>query len=481
MQPIVPADPIEAVAEPHASGAAARTTSSSAAKLTPSWLVLTLLMLSYAVNFADRTIINVLGEAIKRDLQLSDTQLGLLGGLSFALLYAVMSVPIARLSDRYSRVRILSTAIAFWSAATMLCAAATSYVHLLVMRVFVGIGESGCSPSAQSLITDYFPRAKRAFAISIYYIGVPLGSFGGAMFAGALAEDYGWRVAFLVVGAPGILLALVLLLLMREPPRGRFDAIEADSEAPPFSAVLRTLWSTPGLRNVAAGTTLAAFTAYSIGAFLHPLFVRDFKMDYSEAAFTYGVVNAGAAAVGTFIGGWLTDVLTRRDYRWIAWLPALGLAIGIPLHVGGVLQSSLTVLVVCMFVSSFAGAFYHGPTFASIHNRIAPRMRATATAILMLLSASIGLGMGPLLTGFASDSFAAAAFTGLDYAGECVRRGMLAAATSEVRAACGAASAEGVRYAIALVSLVNIVAVWNYMIAARRLSREEDGVELHGG
>lgn len=247
------------------------TTDAPRKALTSNWLVLFLLMLCYTANFADRTIINTLGEAIKQDLFLSDTQLGLLGGLSFALLYCFMSIVIARFADRHNRVHILAGAVAFWSLATMLCAAATNYVSLLLMRIGVGVGEAGCSPPAQSLISDYFPPERRSTAISIYYIGVPLGVFGGAMSAGLIAETYGWRTAFLVVGAPGLLLSLAVWLLLREPPRGRFDAGPVEAEAPALRTVLHAMWATPGLRHIAAGTMLAAFASYSIGQFLRPM------------------------------------------------------------------------------------------------------------------------------------------------------------------------------------------------------------------
>lgn len=446
-------------------------------KLTSNTLVLILMMLCYAVNFADRTIINVLGEAIKRDLRLSDTQLGLLGGLSFALLYSVMSIPVARFSERHSRVGILSMAIAFWSAMTMLCAAAGTYLHLLAARVLVGVGESGCSPPAQSLITDYFPPARRAFAISVYFVGVPLGALSSALFAGMIAEQHGWRLAFLVVGAPGVLLSLALLLFMREPPRGRFDPPPANDETPPIGAVIRALWATPGLRNVAAGTTIGAFTLYSIGQFLHPLFVRDFGLGYGEAALAFGIISAISSAIGTPIGGALADRLAKHDHRWLGWLPGVGLLIAVPLHVAGVLQESWPALVICLFVAGLTANFYHGPTYAAIHNRIAPRMRATTTAILMFLSSAIGLGFGPLLTGIMSDRYAHRAFAG-DYAANCLNHDALAKAGAATEAACAAASGQGVRYAIATIALVNLLAAYQYFVAGRRLRGDDPVTNL---
>lgn len=455
-------------ADAPAAGTAGDSTEGSG-RLTPNWLVLFLLMLCYTANFADRTIVNTLGEAIKRDLALSDMQLGLLGGLSFALLYSVMSIVVARFSDRHNRVGILAGAVAFWSLATMLCSMATSYVSLLLMRIGVGVGESGCSPPAQSLITDYFPPERRSTAISIYYIGVPLGMFGGAMTAGFLAESYGWRTAFLIVGAPGLLLGLAVWLILREPPRGRFDTVPVERDAPPLRAVIRAMWETPGLRHVAAGTTLSAWASYSIGQFLHPLFVRQFDLGYGQAALIYGLLGAVSAGIGTPMGGYLADLLSRRDPRWICWLPGLGLILSAPFYLAGIFQTRWEILAAFLFIPGIIHNFYHGPTFASVHNRISPRMRATSTAILMFLSAAIGLGTGPLITGFVSDLFAQSYFTGAGgYTASCIGKAA-AGADAATKLACREASGSGVQMAIFLASLVYIWAGAHYFIAARRM------------
>lgn len=439
----------------------------SAGSLTRTPTVLWILMLCYAVNFADRTIINTLGEAIKADLHLSDLQLGLLGGLSFALLYCVMSIVVARFADRFNRVNILAGAVAIWSGLTMLCATAGNYATLLLMRIGVGVGEAGCSPPAQSLIADYFPPHRRATAISIYYIGVPLGVLGGALSAGLLAENYGWRTAFIVVGAPGLLLALVVWLVLKEPPRGRFDAGPATTDTPPLSAVISALWSEPRLRHVAAGTTLSAFAAYSMSQFLHPLFVREFDLGYGEAALIYGLIGAVSAGVGSPLGGWLADKLSARDGRWMYWVPGIGLIVSAPFYFAGVFQDSWIVLAVLFFIPGITHNFYHGPTFAVVHNALPSRMRATSTAILMFLSAAIGLGLGPLSTGFVSDLFAQSYFAGAgDYAIACI--GPAARAAEEaVKLACREASGAGVRMALFLASAVYIWAGAHYFLAAR--------------
>lgn len=443
----------------------------SARALTPTPTVLWILMLCYAVNLADRTIINTLGEAIKADLHLSDLQLGLLGGLSFAILYCGMSIVVARFADRFNRVNILAAAVALWSGLTMLCATAGSFTSLLLMRIGVGVGEAGCSPPAQSLIADYFPPHRRATAISIYYIGVPLGALGGALSAGLLAESYGWRTAFVVVGAPGLLLALVVWLVLKEPPRGRFDVALETAEIPSLKAVIKALWSERRLRHVAAGTTLAAFATYSMSQFLHPLFVREFDLGYGKAALIYGVIGAVSGGIGSPLGGWLADKLATRDGRWMYWVPGVGLIISAPFYFAGVFHENWVVLAVLFVIPGITHNLYHGPTFAVVHNALPSRMRATSTAILMFLSAGIGLGLGPLTTGLVSDLYAQSFFTGGgNYAASCV--GVAArVADDAMKLACREASGSGVRMALFLASTVYIWAGVHYFLAARASTR----------
>ena len=430
--------------------------------LSDSRVVIGILTLCYAVMCADRTIVSTLGEAIKRDLSLTDTQLGILGGPSFAILYALSTIPIARLSDRHSRAKILSIAVAFWSVATALCASATSFIMLSVLRAAVGVGESGCSPAAQSLISDYVPRERRAFAISMFYVGIPIGFLGGATLAGSVAVHYGWRIAFAVVGAPGTLLALAVLAFVKEPPRGRFDDEGSVGPPPSLADVLRAMWVAPGVKFIVAGLIGSSFVLYSMAQFLHPLFVRAFGLPYAKAALAFGIIVAASSVIGAPLGGALVERLGRRDPRWAAWLPSIGFTVTAPLYVMGVLQSSWPVLCSCLFIGGVTSNLHHGPTFACVYDRIGPQMRATATAVMMLMSTIIGMGLGPLLAGVASDWFAAHAFAG-DYA-TCTA--VLAAST---KVACARASSTGLRFALASIACLYLFAALMYGVAARRM------------
>jgi MFS family permease len=386
---------------------------------------LAVLVLVYTSNFIDRTILSVLAQPIKEELALADWQLGVLGGLSFALFYSVLGLPIARLAERVDRTWIISVSLALWSAMTVLCGSAGSYLQLLACRVGVGVGEAGGTPPAHGLLSDYYPPRQRATALSVYGLGVPLGSMFGAVLGGAAAEAFGWRGAFVVVGAPGLLLAVVAKLVLKEAPRGWWEAAPP-APAPPLSAVVTALWRKRCARELAAGITLASFTGYALVAFSASHFVRAFGLSLAEAGLAAGATSGLAAAVGTLLGGVLTDALGRRDRRWYAGLPALGLLLAAPLYAAAFLQSDWRLAVLLLLPAGACQYLYLGPTYATVHNMVEPRMRATATALLLLVVNLVGLGLGPTLVGLASDTFAAGQ-SGAAASAEGLRRALVAA------------------------------------------------------
>lgn len=459
-----------------------QSTESRTAALTGNRTVLTLLVLTFACNFADRTIINTVGEAIKHDLRLSDTQLGLLGGLSFAFLYSIVGIPIARLADRVSRKRILVAAISFWSLMTMLCSTASGYFSLLLMRIGVGVGEAGCSPASQAIIADYFPAEKRASAISILYLGIPLGVVCSAFGTGYIVEHYGWREAFLIVGAPGLLLAAFVGFILKEPPRGRFDPpADGRAPAPTTREVISHMIREPGLMFVAFGIMFAGMSAYAFGQFLHPLLVRFSGMGYAEAAAIFGLISVLTMGIGSPLGGYVAERFGKNDARLICWLPALGMALSVPLKVAGFLNGSDVAMLVLIAIGGALFNMYHGPAFAAIHNRTPASMRATATSIAIFLSAFVGLGMGPLITGLFSDAFANALYSGPGtYASSCGFEAL--EADPGLGAACKAASGQGLRYALvgaqlfsALGALCLALAGWQMGRSVRKEKAESAG------
>lgn len=435
-----------------------------------SW-VLGLLVVVYISNFIDRTILSVLQQPIKEELRLADWQLGLLGGLSFALFYSIMGVPIARLAERRNRVSIITGALVAWSAMTALCGFAASYVQLLLCRVGVGIGEAGATPPAQSLISDYFPPERRATALSVYGLGVPIGTLLGSVIGGFVAQHWGWRAAFLAVGLPGLLLAVLVRFTVREPPRGHSEGGLAAGEAPSTMTVVKVLWAKRAFRHLAAGMTVTSFAGYAMSAFAATYLIRRFGLNVAEAGLAAGLVNGLSAAVGTLLGGLMTDWAGRKDRRWYVWIPAIGLILSVPLYVAAYLQTDLFWVIVLLIVPGILHFFYLGPTYAVMHNMVAPRMRATATALLLLVLNLIGLGLGPTLLGVASDVFAHQSFFG-DYGLTCPGGLPAPGAAAAEALACRGASATGLQWAMVGCSLIYAWAAAHYALAGRRLRND---------
>ena len=393
-------------------------------------LVLGLLVSAYTFNFIDRTIIATIGQSIKTDLKITDTQLGLLGGLYFALLYTLLGIPLARFAERFSRVNIIAGAIVIWSGFTALCGTAASFGGLAAYRFGVGVGEAGLSPSAHSLISDYFEPRKRASALAVYSFGIPLGTMIGAVLGGWLAFTFGWRIAFMAVGVPGVLMALAIKLLIREPPRGHSEpeAVEADGAAGPAAAavieppkpsatlatelhetgtVIATLFGKWPVLNMVLGVTLVSFAGYGAGQFIPPYFIRTFGLNVKEVGLIVGLVGGFSSGIGTLMGGFLTDRLAKRSPAWYALTPAIGLTIATPLYFAVYLVSTWQVAVAILLIPGAFAYTYLGPTFGVVQNMVPTRRRATATALLFFFLNLIALGGGPPFIGWVIDHFAA--------------------------------------------------------------------------
>jgi MFS family permease len=391
--------------------------------------VLGLLLATYTFNFIDRTIIATIGQAIKVDLKLTDTQLGLLGGLYFALLYTLLGIPIARMAERWNRVTIISVSLVIWSGFTALCGAAGSFAQLALYRFGVGVGEAGCSPPSHSLISDYYEPKKRASALSIYSFGIPLGTMFGAIVGGWLAQEFSWRVAFVIVGLPGIILAVIVKMVVKEPPRGHSEAHERPLEAedapleerrvepakPPFSlanefkeigAVLGTLFGKWPVLHMMLGVTIASFGSYGSGAFVPSYFVREFHLGYAQVGLITGVIAGFSAGIGTLVGGFLGDWAGKRSAKWYALVPAIGLLIATPIYIVAYLQTSWQTTAAILLVPGIFHYVYLAPTFAVVQNSVEPRRRATATALLFFFLNLIALGGGPVFTGWLIDHLA---------------------------------------------------------------------------
>lgn len=357
----------------------------------------------YAFNFIDRQILVILQEPIKADLDLSDTQLGLLTGLAFAILYAVLGLPIARYADKNNRKNVVSISLVIWSAMTALSGMAQSFTQLLLARVGVGIGEAGGSPPAHSIISDYFEPEKRATALSIYSTGVYIGIGLGFLIGGVIAQYYGWRMALYALGIPGILYAVLVYFTVKEPIKGRMDRAASDEKELSFSEVVSILFRKKTFVFLSIGTGFQAFGNYGVGNWLAPFLERSHGMELASIGITLGLIAAFGGGIGTFMGGYLTDKMAKKDIRWYFWLPALAILINIPIAVFVFFgENTQAVLGVTIF-SYFLSALYLGPAIAVTHNLVPAKMRVFASAVLFFVLNAIGLGLGPLVIGMLSD------------------------------------------------------------------------------
>ncbi|HEY2708214.1 MAG TPA: MFS transporter [Caulobacteraceae bacterium] len=395
--------------------------------------VLAILTLVYTLNFVDRTIVGIIGQPLKESLGITDNQLGLLTGFAFAALYTLLGVPIARLAERVSRVNIMAVCIGVWSAFTALCGIAPNFPVLLAMRVGVGIGEAGCSPPAHSLVSDYFEPKRRATALSIYAFGIPLGGMLGAIFGGLIAQYLNWRAAFLIVGLPGVLVAVALKLLVKEPPRGHSETpaiplLPEDvtpDEAPPgrsfwgeiafefseLAFVGKRIFGSWSFLNMALGITLASFAGYGAGQFASPYFIRTFGLGLAVVGVTFGLIGGFSSGVGTLVGGFVTDWANKRSATWYALTPGIGLAICVPLYMFAYTRLDWHISAWILLLPGIFQYTYLGPTFGVIQNAVDTRRRATATALLFFFLNLIALGGGPPFAGWLIDQFAQFNFT----------------------------------------------------------------------
>ncbi|NIJ38356.1 MFS family permease [Sphingopyxis panaciterrae] len=384
-------------------GIASPATGVSAQTRTMLWI----LLIVYIFNFLDRQIVNILAEPIKGDLGLSDTELGLLAGPAFAVFYALLGIPIARYADKEgtNRVRLISLSLAIWSAMTAVCGLAQNFVQLLFARIGVGVGEAGCTPAAHSLIADSVAPEKRSSAIAFYGLGVPVGSLLGLIIGGIVNDLYGWRVALMLVGAPGLLLALVVLFVMREPRHSR-PAETAVTAAAPLSTgeAMREIFASRAFVYILIAASITAFLGYGKGLWTISFFIRSHGLSTTEAGLSMAVVLGLAGVLGTWLGGKLADTYGARDKRHILTFPAYGMAIAAPILFLGYLMEDWRVAVALLVVPTILNAAYYGPAYGCVQGLVQPRARAVAASIMLFGQNLIGLGLGPFLFGVMSDA-----------------------------------------------------------------------------
>ncbi len=362
-----------------------------------------LLCVVYAVSLIDRQILAMLLEPIKAEMGLRDWQLGFLSGMAFALFYSTAGIPIAHFADRSSRRNVIAVGLVVWSAATALCGSALVFWQLALARVLVGTGEAAGGPPSHSLISDLFPPHWRARALAIYTMGATFGIGAGFMLGGWLSETIGWRWTFVVVGLPGILLAVVVRTTLPEPQRGAIEARSDDAPQQPLREILRHLFSLRAYRQIGAASGL--YSVASLGfMFWVPAFMeRVHEMGRTEIGLWLGPIAALAGATGNLAGGWLADRGMQRDERWLAWVPAIGGLTTMPFLVLFLLLPEPRLALLCYIPASVLSSVWTAPTYSAVQGLASLRMRATASAVLLFLINLIGLGIGPQLVGMLSD------------------------------------------------------------------------------
>ena len=367
-------------------------------------VVLAMLVLVYTFNFIDRQIVGILAVPIKADLGLSDTQLGLMGGLAFALFYTLLGIPIAMLADRSNRTTIMTVALVLWSAMTAVCGLAQNFWQLFLARLGVGVGEAGGVAPAYSLVADYFPPEQRARALGVYSFGVPIGSALGILFGGVIASLVDWRAAFIVVGLAGVVLAPVFKLVVREPVRGRLDATGAAGPPAGFGEVMRVLLSKPSFWGLSFGASASSMLGYGLFFWLPSFFVRSYGLTLLEASLYYGAILLLGGIAGLWMGGSLADRFGTARRRAYAIIPATAFLTTIPFFVAAVTSSSPAVAFALFLVPTALGLVWLGPVLSAIQHLVAPGMRATASAIFLFVNNLIGLGLGTVALGALSDA-----------------------------------------------------------------------------
>jgi predicted MFS family arabinose efflux permease len=369
--------------------------------------VMFILVVVYTFNFIDRQIIGILAVPIKADLALTDTQLGLMGGLAFALFYTTLGIPIAMLADRSNRVWIITIALTLWSAMTAVCGTVQNFWQLFAARLGVGVGEAGGVTPAYSLIADYFPPQQRARALSIYSFGIPIGGALGIVFGGIIATKIDWRYAFFAVGIAGVIIAPIFKLTVREPERGQYDTNYLKSPAPALATIVRKLLKKPSFWLMAFGASCSSMMGYGMFFWLPSFFVRSYSITLLDASLFYGAILLVGGLAGIWVGGSLADRFGASKRGAYVVIPALAFVATVPFYVVAILSPNLTMTFFAMLVPTALGLVWLGPVLSAIQHVVPPNMRATASAFFLFINNLIGIGVGTAAIGMLSDHFQA--------------------------------------------------------------------------
>jgi len=376
-------------------------------KVTNRAYVLFILVVVYTFNFIDRQIVGILAVPIKADLGLTDSELGLMGGLAFALFYTGLGIPVAMLADRFSRTWIMTIALVIWSGMTAASGLATNFWQLFAARLGVGVGEAGGVAPAYSLISDFFPPNQRSRAMSVYSFGIPIGSAIGIVFGGIIASMINWRWAFFIVGIAGVVIAPIFRMTIKEPPRGGFDRQREAVKAPGLKLIVSTLMTKPSFWLLSLGASFSSMMGYGVFFWLPSFFVRSYNLTLLNASLFYGAVLLIGGLAGIWVGGWLGDRFGQDQRSQYARIPAIAFLCTVPFYILAILSPTLTLAFFVLLVPTALGLAWLGPVISAIQHLVRPDMRATASAIFLFINNLIGIGLGTYAIGALSDTLTA--------------------------------------------------------------------------
>ncbi|HOY77944.1 MAG TPA: MFS transporter [Hyphomonadaceae bacterium] len=448
--------------------------------------VLNALLFVYILNFLDRGLLGIVSEPVMNELGITDGDFGLLTGIGFALFYSIVGIPLARYAEVGNRTWIMTICIALWSAATALSGMVgpveiggvviSGFVMLLLCRVLVGVGEAGCTPPANSIIADYYPPARRSTALGYYAMGVTAGTLSANLIGGPVADAYGWRVAFMLIGAAGVVVAIAFRLTVKEPPRGYSDppgTVRAQKAT--FGDALKELSSKRSFWLMAAGATLASFCGYGITTFQTSFLIRTHGVTLTEATLLFNVPSAFAASVGVVMTGWLAEKTVKRHPNAIAWLPAIGLVACVPFYLLGFSAENKWVALagICMGAGIKYG--YLAAQYTIGQGVVGARTRATATAILLFIINLLGYGAGPPFIGYVSDilfSMSANAEGFTDLARASCKGAALQALPEAAQAFCRGAEAKALQNSLLITSVLYALPAVFFMMCIKTLQKD---------
>ncbi len=469
--------------------------------------VLNALLVIYILSFMDRALLSVVARPLKAEIAISDLAFGLLTGAGFAVFYTIVGIPLARMSERKNRVWIIGISLAIWSLFTALTGFSadvviggtvvlTGFMALLICRVGVGIGEAGCTPPANSLIADYYPAAKRSAALGYYAMGVTLGTMLANIIGGQITDMFGWRWAFIVMGVPGIVIAIFFVLTIKEPPRGFSETPDARKQArAELWPSIREMFSKRSFWTMTAGATMAAFCGYAIAGFQSLYIQRTFGLSAGEASLWVNAPAYAAGALGTVITGWLAMKMRAKSITAIAWISAIGLFISIPFYVWGFTSTSVLICAVGLSLGHFVKYGYLAAQYTISQGVVSMRVRATSTAVMLFIINILGYGLGPPFAGLLSDFFfsqsaTAAGFPGFtnagcDAAAEAIRTAGGATAnvadvlarmarpiTEAQHAFCGPANSQATQYSMLAITALYAVSALCFFLCMFTLKKD---------